>query len=64
VCGGVEIQSSEIEHSIVMANSRILEAGLRIEDSLIGKGVVIRHAERMPRALRFMLGDHSEVQLV
>ena len=64
VCGGVEIQGSEIEHSIVMANSRILAAGLRIEDSLIGKGVVIRHADEMPRALRFMLGDHSEVQLV
>ena len=60
---GVEIRDSEIEHSIVLENSRILDVALKIEDSLIGKDVVIRRTDLMPKALRFMLGDHSEVQL-
>ena len=60
---GVEIRNSEIEHSIVLENSRIIEAGIRIEDSLIGKEVVIRRTEAKPRVLRFMLGDHSQVEL-
>jgi glucose-1-phosphate thymidylyltransferase len=60
---GVEIVNSEIEHSIVLENSKILDVSPRIEDSLIGKDVVIRRTDRMPKALRFMLGDHSEVEL-
>lgn len=60
---GVEILDSEIEHSIVLENSRILDVAVKIEDSLIGKEVVIRRTDVMPKALRFMLGDHSEVQL-
>jgi glucose-1-phosphate thymidylyltransferase len=60
---GVEIHNSEVEHSIILENSKILDAPDRIEDSLIGKDVVIRRTKRMPKALRFMLGDHSEVEL-
>jgi glucose-1-phosphate thymidylyltransferase len=60
---GVEIVNSEIEHSIVLENSKIIDVAPRIEDSLIGKDVVIRRTDRMPKALRFMLGDHSEVEL-
>jgi glucose-1-phosphate thymidylyltransferase len=60
---GVEIRHSEIEHSIVLENSKILGVPVRIEGSLIGKEVVIRRTEVMPKALRFMLGDHSEVEL-
>jgi glucose-1-phosphate thymidylyltransferase len=60
---GVEIVNSEIEHSIVLENSKIMDVPTRIEDSLIGKDVIIRRTDRMPSALRFMLGDHSEVEL-
>jgi glucose-1-phosphate thymidylyltransferase len=60
---GVEIRNSEIEHSIVLENSKILDVSVRIEDSLIGKDVVVRRTTTMPKALRFMLGDHSEVEI-
>jgi glucose-1-phosphate thymidylyltransferase len=60
---GCEIRNSELEHSIVLENSKILDVGTKIEDSLIGKEVVIRRTEELPKALRFMLGDRSEVQL-
>jgi glucose-1-phosphate thymidylyltransferase len=60
---GVEIRHSEIEHSIVLENSKILDVPTRIADSLIGKDVVIHRGGTLPTALRFMLGDHSEVGL-
>jgi glucose-1-phosphate thymidylyltransferase len=60
---GCEIRNSELEHSIVLENSKILDVGTKIEDSLIGKEVVIRRTDELPKALRFMLGDRSEVQL-
>ena len=60
---GCEIRNSELEHSIVLENSKILDVATKIEDSLIGKEVVIRRTEELPKALRFMLGDRSEVQL-
>jgi glucose-1-phosphate thymidylyltransferase len=61
---GCEIRNSELEHSIVLENSKILDVAGKIEDSLIGKEVVIRRTDDMPKALRFMLGDRSEVQLI
>ena len=60
---GVQIQNSEIEHSIVLENSRILDVPARIEGSLIGKDVLIRRGDKLPNALRFMVGDHSEISL-
>jgi glucose-1-phosphate thymidylyltransferase len=60
---GVEIRNSEIENSIVLENARILDVPVRIDGSLIGKDAVIRRTTAMPKALRFMLGDHSEVEL-
>jgi glucose-1-phosphate thymidylyltransferase len=62
ICCDVEIVDSEVEHSIVMDHSKIIDAGVRIEESLIGRDVLIRRADAMPKAMRLMLGDHSEVQ--
>jgi glucose-1-phosphate thymidylyltransferase len=60
---GCEIVESEIEHSIVLENSRI--RGIRrIEDSLIGKEVEVSPSDEKPRAFRLMLGDHSRVKVV
>jgi len=59
----VEINGSEIEHSIVMEGSRITGLTDRVTDSLIGRGVTIARHSGRPAALRFMLGDRSEVGL-
>ena len=59
----VEIGGSEIEHSIVMEGSRITGLTDRVTDSLIGRGVTIARRAGKPAALRFMLGDRSEVGL-
>jgi glucose-1-phosphate thymidylyltransferase len=56
------IDSTEIEHSIVLESSTI--SGIsRIEDSLIGKEVEVTPSSALPRAHRLMLGDHSKVSI-
>jgi glucose-1-phosphate thymidylyltransferase len=59
----VEIRGSEIENSIVLEDSRILDVGGRIEGSLVGKNVVIEKHNAKPRAYRFMVGDYSRIEL-
>lgn len=63
IYNGVRICKSEIEHSIVLENSVIEDIGSRIEDSLIGKNVLVTKDNKKPKAYRFMLGDHSEVSV-
>ncbi len=59
---GCEVSNSEIEHSVVMDNSRIIDI-LRLEDSLIGSDAVISRSRTRPRALRLMVGDHCQVDI-
>ncbi|MDP9100990.1 MAG: glucose-1-phosphate thymidylyltransferase [Actinomycetota bacterium] len=59
---GCTIEGTEIEHSIVLEESTI-RGVRRIEDSLIGKQVEVVPSAALPRAHRFMLGDHSRVSL-
>lgn len=59
---GCEIVGSEIEHSVVMTDSRIIGAG-RLVDCLIGREVEITKSASVPRATRLMVGDHCQVDL-
>jgi glucose-1-phosphate thymidylyltransferase len=60
----VLIENSEIEHSIVLEHSRILDIPYRIEDSLIGRKSEITRSPIKPRALKMTLGDHSQVGIL
>jgi glucose-1-phosphate thymidylyltransferase len=55
------IESSEIEHSIVLDYCSIRDLPSRLEDSLIGRYVEINRSPLKPRAYRLVLGDHSTV---
>ena len=61
IMSGVEIQETEIEHSIVLEGSSLRNLANRVTDSLIGKNVRIYREPVKPSAYRFMLGDNSEV---
>lgn len=61
---GVTVEGSELEHSIVMENSSIVNIPGRIEDSLIGKNVEIARSPSRPKTFRFVLGDNSRVGLI
>ena len=58
------IQGSEIEHSLILENSRIIDVPHRIEESLIGRYVEIVRSEIKPRAYKLMLGDYSKVGIL
>jgi len=59
---GCELRDAEIEHSVVLENSRVIGVH-RIHDSLLGREVeVVRTGER-PKGTRLMLGDHSRTDL-
>ncbi|MBI1801213.1 MAG: glucose-1-phosphate thymidylyltransferase [Chloroflexi bacterium] len=55
------ITHAEIENSIVMENSQIKNVRDRISDSLIGRFVEVSQSPPVPKTLRLMLGDHSQV---
>jgi glucose-1-phosphate thymidylyltransferase len=55
------VENSEIEHSIVLEQSSIVDLPHRLEDSLIGRNVEIVRSALKPKAYRFMLGDNSHV---
>jgi glucose-1-phosphate thymidylyltransferase len=57
-----EVRNSEVEHSVVMTDSKILDIQ-RLEDSLIGKDVVVSRSQVRPRALRLMVGDHCQIDV-
>lgn len=60
----VVIESSEIEHSIVLEHSRIVDIPYRIEDSLVGRNSSISRSPIKPKALKMTLGDHSQVGIL
>lgn len=62
IAADCEVVNSEIEHSVVLERSRIIDVP-RIEDSLIGRDAEVVRTLQRPRAARLMLGDHSRVDL-
>ncbi len=57
------IDDSELEHSVIMSGCTI--RGMhRLEDSLLGRGVVVERTESKPKAYRLMVGDHGKVGVI
>ncbi|HMQ26747.1 MAG TPA: glucose-1-phosphate thymidylyltransferase, partial [Acidimicrobiales bacterium] len=62
VSSDCEIRDAELEHSVVLEESRIVGIS-GLTDSLIGREVVVERSGQRPRATRLMLGDHSRIDL-
>ncbi|HET7087193.1 MAG TPA: glucose-1-phosphate thymidylyltransferase [Anaerolineae bacterium] len=58
------IQHSEIEHCIVLENTRIVDIPARIADSLIGRNVEVTRSPIKPKAVKLTLGDYSKVGIL
>ncbi len=58
------IEACEIEHSIVLEGSCLIDVPGRIEDSLIGRHVEIGRSPHKPKAHKLMLGDFSRVEVL
>jgi glucose-1-phosphate thymidylyltransferase len=61
---GVHVRRSEVEHSIVLANSVVEDLGTRMEASLLGRNVKLTRSTGMPQTLRLLVGDNSEIEIV
>jgi glucose-1-phosphate thymidylyltransferase len=58
------ITDSEVEHCIILENSQIIDIAGRIEDSLIGRNVIIERSPIKPKAYKLLLGDNSRVGIL
>ena len=54
---------TDIEHSVVLKGAKIVNIHQRIVDSLIGERAQLKPAPQRPKALRFMIGDDSQIEL-
>jgi len=62
VGAGCEVLASEVQHSVILESSRIVNVP-HVQDSLIGREVEVVRSGRVPRATRLMVGDHSRVDI-
>jgi len=55
---------ADLEHSVLLQGAKITGIQQRIVDSLIGQRAQIKAAPQRPKALRFMIGDDSQVEVI
>ena len=60
---GVEVRKSKIEYSVILENTKINNIKGHFNGCLIGKGVEISCSRVLSRSFKFILGDHSKVEL-
>ncbi len=59
----VTIESSEVEHSILLAGSEVRDLGSRMEGSLLGRNVKLGRTEGVAKTINLMVGDNSQIGL-
>jgi len=60
----VTVKGTEISHSIVCEGTQILECGVRIVDSLMGRNSMIKAEDHtLPHGHKLVIGDNAQVEL-
>lgn len=59
----VTLIHADLEHSVLLQGACVTGVHQRIVDSLVGQRAQIKEAPKRPKALRFMVGDDSQVEL-
>ena len=62
IAAGCRLERCELEYSVVLDRCTIRDLP-RLEGSLLGRDVTLTRTERRPAAHRFLLGDHSQVEI-
>ncbi len=60
----VSLIEADLEHSVILQGAKIAGIHQRIVDSVIGQRACLTAAPRRPKALRFMIGDDCQIELV
>jgi len=58
-----EVIGSEIEHSILLRGAKVRHLASRMEASLLGRDVTVSRSDGLPKTIRMMVGDSSELTL-
>ncbi len=59
----VTLVDVDLEHSVILRGAKIVGIHQRIVDSAIGQRAHLKTAPQRPKALRFMIGDDSQIEL-
>jgi glucose-1-phosphate thymidylyltransferase len=59
----VTLVDTDIEHSVILKGAKLEGIHQRIVDSLIGERAHVKTTPQRPKALRFMIGDDSQIEL-
>ena len=60
----VTIIDTDIEHSVILSDTKIIGIYQRIVDSVIGYRVSMTVSPKRPQALRFLVGDDSQLEIM
>jgi glucose-1-phosphate thymidylyltransferase len=60
----VTLIEADLEHSVILQGAKITGIHQRIVDSVIGQRAQLKIAPNRPKALRFMIGDDCQVEVV
>ncbi|MDJ1174300.1 glucose-1-phosphate thymidylyltransferase [Roseofilum capinflatum] len=64
IASGTTLTEVDIEHSVILGEATLENIQQRIVDSVVGRRARLNVAPRRPTALRFMIGDDCQIELV
>ena len=64
IASGSTLIEVDVEHSVILGGATIDRIQQRIVDSVVGRRATLKIAPRRPTALRFMIGDDCQIELV
>lgn len=64
IADGAILKEADLEHSVILQNAQIIGIHQRIVDSVIGVRAKLSIAPRRPKAIRLLVGDDSQIELV
>ncbi|PSO79044.1 MAG: glucose-1-phosphate thymidylyltransferase [Cyanobacteria bacterium QS_4_48_99] len=64
IANQVTLIDADLEHSVFLEGAKVVGIHQRIVDSLIGQRAQLKVAPQRPKAMRFLIGDDSQIELV
>jgi len=63
IADDVTLIDADLEHSVILRGAKVVGIHQRIVDSVVGQRAQLKAAPQRPKALRFMIGDDSQIEL-
>jgi glucose-1-phosphate thymidylyltransferase len=63
IASNVVVSGSEVEHSILLSGSQVRDLGTRMEASMLGRNAELTRGDGLPKTLRLIVGDNSEIAI-